>query len=443
MIAVTVKVGQVTTTPTPTPGSAAPGLSAGLSAAERLRPVPHAPGTSGYRKATIALFAAGMTTFMALYYVQGLLPHLSDHFGSSPTTSALAVSLTTGFLALAIIPASVASERYGRVRVMVISAVAASVIGIALPWSPTIEVLLAGRALQGVLCAGVPAVAMAYLAEEVEGRSLGTAMGRYVAGTTIGGLTGRLIPGFAVDVMSWQWALELASIVSLLFAVAFAATVPASQFFSPRPVSPRVTVANLITHLFDHRLLPLFVVGFVLMGGFVTVYNYLTYRLLGAPFRLSEAVVATVFFMYLAGTVSSAVAGKLADRVGRRTVLVTAIAVMACGLALTVPDRLSLILTGMLLFTSGFFGAHSVASGWVSARARVHRAEASSLYLFHYYLGSSVVGALGGLAFSAFGWSGVATLVGVLTLIGLALACYVGTGVQERIDGAKANAGRE
>ncbi|NED66486.1 MFS transporter, partial [Streptomyces sp. SID10244] len=57
-----------------------------------------------------------MTTFMALYYVQALLPQLSDHFGVSPATSALAVSLTTGFLAIAIIPASVLSERYGRVR---------------------------------------------------------------------------------------------------------------------------------------------------------------------------------------------------------------------------------------------------------------------------------------------------------------------------------------
>ncbi|GAC47647.1 putative major facilitator superfamily transporter [Gordonia aichiensis NBRC 108223] len=221
-------------------------------------PVKHVPGSPGYRRATLSLFAAGMTTFMALYYVQGLLPQLSSHFHVSPTTSALAVSLTTGLLAVAIIPASALSERYGRVRLMVGSAVAASVIGLLLPWAPSMEFLLAGRALQGLLCAGVPAVAMAYLAEEVDGGSLGGAMGKYVAGTTIGGLVGRLIPGFAVDVVSWQWALEVAAIVSLVFAIAFWRMVPRSQFFTPQPVSLRATGRNLVGHLRDPGLVSLF-----------------------------------------------------------------------------------------------------------------------------------------------------------------------------------------
>ncbi|MFW0783782.1 MFS transporter [Gordonia sp. CPCC 206044] len=394
------------------------------NAAPVLTPTRHALGSAGYRKATVALFAAGMTAFMSLYYIQALLPQLSDHFGVSPATSALTVSLTTGLLAAAIIPASVLSERLGRVRVMVISALSAAALGVVLPWVPSIELLLAGRALQGVLCAGVPAVAMAYLAEEVEGAALGTAMGRYVAGTTIGGLTGRLIPGFAVDAVSWQWAMEIACLVSLGFALLFWRTIPASKFFEPKRISPSITVRNLLAHLRDPGLRPLFVLAFVLMGGFVTVYNYLGYRLLRDPFDLDESVVATVFFMYLAGTFSSAIAGRLADRMGRRRVVVTSVITMLVGLAVTVPDHLSTVLLGTLLFTAGFFAAHSVASAWVSARATEHRAEASSLYLFHYYLGSSVVGALGGLAFAAFGWIGVAVYVGILVVAGLALVTF-------------------
>jgi MFS family permease len=369
-------------------------------------------GDRQYRQTSLALFTAGMATFMTLYYVQGLLPMFSDHYGVSPATSALAVSVTTGLLAFAIVPASVLSERFGRVRVMTASAVSAAALGVVLPWSPTFELLLAGRAVQGLLCAGVPAVAMAYLAEEIDGRSLGTAMGTYVSGTTIGGLTGRLIPTLAVDFTAWQWALEAATLVALLFAAAFARLVPASKNFRPVRVSPTQTARNLAIHLRDIPLLCLFGLAFVLMGGFVTVYNFLGYRLLADPFDLPAVLAGLVFLLYLAGTASSALAGKMSDSWGRQRVLVIAMVAMAGGLTLSVPDWLPTVLVGIFAFTAGFFAAHSVASAWVGARVTDHRAEASSLYLLCYYLGSSVVGAFGGVAFALAGWVG---LIGYVT----------------------------
>ena len=378
-------------------------------------------GEPGYRRASVALFSAGMATFMTLYYVQGLLPIFSEHYGVSPATSALAISVSTGLLAVAIIPASVLSERFGRVRVMSISAVSAALLGLVLPWSPTFEILLAGRALQGLLCAGVPAVAMAYLAEEIDGRALGTAMGTYVAGNTIGGLAGRMIPTLAIDVTAWQWALELASLVALGFAVAFIKLVPKSNNFVPQRISPRKTFRNLATHLRDTPLLCLFGLAFVLMGGFVTVYNFLGYRLIASPFNLPVTLAGLVFTLYLSGTISSAVAGRMADAWGRRRVLVIAIGVMVTGLALSLPDWLPTILIGISLFTAGFFAAHSVASAWVGARATQHRAEASSLYVLSYYIGASLVGALGGLAYTAGGWAGVAGYVAAFLVVGVIL----------------------
>ena len=395
----------------------------------RIAPAPaatgHIAGSRQFRNATVAMFAAGMAAFMAMYHVQAMLPVFSEHFGVSPTTSALTVSLTTGFLAFAIIPVSVLSERYGRIKVMVISAVAASLLGLALPWSPSIEVLLAGRAVVGILCAGVPAVAMAYLAEEIDGASLGKAMGYYVSGTTIGGLTGRLVPGLAADVVDWRWALEIACLVSLSFAFVFIKLVPASRNFAPQPIAVRSVLGNLAEHLRDVPMLCLFGLAFLLMGGFVTVYNFLSFRLLASPFSLPQSVVGIVFVMYLAGTFSSTWAGRMSDRVGRGRVLAVSIGVMAVGLVVTLPDWLPSTLLGVLLFTGGFFGAHSTASGWVGARAKDHRAEASSLYLFGYYLGSSVVGALGGIAFSGFGWAGIVVYTGVLMVVAVVLATTV------------------
>ncbi len=382
-------------------------------------------GDPGYRRITLALFAAGMTTFVAMYAVQAVLPSLSTAFGVSPAGSALSVSATTGMLAIAVIPASALSERFGRTRVMAVSALSSALIGLALPWAGSIGLLVVLRGIQGVALAGVPATAMAYLAEEVHAADLGAAMGRYVSGTTIGGLAGRVVTSLTLDVSTWRWALEVAAWVSLGFTVLFVRTAPPSAHFVPRPIGVRRTVSAVAGHLRNPLLLALYGTSFLLMGGFVSVYNLLGFRLLAAPFDLSSALVGLVFVLYLSGTVSSAVAGGCADRFGRGTVLLASELVAVVGLLLTWTAALAPVLVGVLLFTAGFFAAHAVASGWVGRIAHEHRGEASGLYLLAYYAGSSVLGAVAGLAYSAGGWTGVVGYVGSTLLLAGALAVWL------------------
>ncbi len=382
-------------------------------------------GDAAYRRITLALFAAGMTTFVAMYAVQAVLPELAAEFALTPAGATLAVSATTGMLALAVIPASVLSERFGRVRVMSASAVASVVIGLVVPLAPTMGLLVAGRALQGLVLAGVPATAMAYLAEEVAGEDLGAAMGRYIAGTTVGGLVGRVLAAVVLDVTTWRWALEAAALLSLAFTVVFIRTAPRSRRFRRQQLGMRETTQHLRGHLRDPVLVMLYATAFLLMGCFVGVYNILGFRLIADPFGLTASLVGLVFLLYLSGTFSSALAGRMADRFGRRRILLGCEAVCLAGLAVTVVDQLAVILTGMLACTAGFFGAHAVASGWVSAHATRHRAEASSLYVLAYYLGSSVLGGVAGVAYAAQSWTGVVGFAGGLVVVALAW-CLVG-----------------
>ena len=102
------------------------------------------------------------------------------------------------------------------------------------------------------------------------------------------------------------------------------------------------------------------------------------------------------------------------------------VAVMLAGALLSLAHDLAAMIAGSVLVTFGFFGAHSVASGWIGARARQARAQAAALYLFFYYLGSATIGSIGGLFWSHAGWPGVVGLIAGLLLaaltIGLALA---------------------
>src|SRR6185437_6494715 len=157
----------------------------------------------GMRRVRLGLFAAALATFALLYTPQPLLPLLSADFRTSPAASSLVMSAGTGALAVAIIGVSSLSEVFGRRRVMVVSALAAVLLGLAASPSPSLGLLVVIRVAQGFALAGVPAVAMAYLAEEVEAFSLGRAMGLYIAGNAIGGLSGRVIAGALAEDGGW------------------------------------------------------------------------------------------------------------------------------------------------------------------------------------------------------------------------------------------------
>lgn len=377
-------------------------------------------GDPGMRRVRLGLFAAGLATFALLYTPQPLLPLLSGAFHASPAGASLAMSAGTAALALAIIPVSSLSEVCGRRAVMTASVLAAAVLGLAAATSVNLTMLVAVRVLQGFALAGVPATAMAYLAEEVDRRHLGRAMGLYVAGNAIGGLSGRIIAGILAEHGGWRVADTGVSALALACAIAFAVVLPRSAFFTPSPPRLRALAGTLARNLADTGLLRLYLIGFALMGAFVTVYNYLTFRLSAAPWSLSSSVIGALFTVYLAGTYTSTMAGRLADRAGRRGVLTAGVVVAIAGVALTLPASIAFIVAGLVVLTAGFFAAHSVASGWVGARASVAPAQASALYLCLYYIGSSVAGSAGGVFWARGGWTAVALFAAVLLAVALA-----------------------
>lgn len=279
--------------------------------------------------------------------------------------------------------------------------------------------------LQGFVFAGVPAIAMAYLGEEVDPKSLGIAMGLYISGNSIGGLSGRVIMGIMNDLFNWRMGMIFTGLLSLLICLYFVWALPASKHFIPRKLESKALTKSLIHQLKDPGLLCLFGISFTLMGGFVTLYNYISYKLLEPPYNLSNTVVGWIFAVYLVGTFSSTWFGGLSDKYGRQKVLLTGIAIMFIGALLTLPINLLIKIMGIIVFTFGFFGSHSTASGWVSYRAKKDRAQASSLYLFAYYFGSSIGGTTGGLFWSTWGWNGVIAFISACLVTAFTLAVTI------------------
>jgi YNFM family putative membrane transporter len=371
------------------------------------------------------LFAAGIATFSSLYCTQPVLPLLGAAFRVSPAQAALSVSATTLALGVGMLLVSPLSDAYGRVRFMRLSLAATAVVGLACAVAPTWPVLLALRTVQGLALAGLPAVAMAYLREEVHRQAHARATGLYVAGTAAGGMLGRLVAGGLADLLGWRAAVGGVAVLALGCAVTVFALLPPSRGFVAEPARPAQLVRLTGRLLTDPVLLCLNGIAVTLMGAFVAVFNALGFRLAAAPYRLSAAVAGLVFLVYALGSLASALAGRAADRFGQRPVVPVAVVVMAVGILLTLAGPLPLIVAGLAVMTFGFFAAHGVASGWVAARAQVGgggTGQASALYLLAYYLGSSVFGALAGRAWTAGGWTEVTAMTVGLTAAGGLLA---------------------
>ena len=382
-------------------------------------------GSRQFMRVTLALFSAGLATFALLYCVQPILPVLSHQFGISPATSSLSLSISTGLMALGLLVTGPLSDAIGRKSVMVTALMLAAICTLISATMSSWHGILIMRALMGLSLSGVAAVGMTYLSEEMDARVVAFSMGLYISGNSIGGMSGRLLSGVLTDLFSWRIAVAVIGLFSLASALMFWKILPASRHFRPITLRPRNLLINFRLHWRDPGLPWLFAEGFLLMGAFVTLFNYIGYRLLDAPWHLSQAVVGLLSVVYLTGSWSSPKAGALTSRLGRGPVMLGATAIMLLGLLITAFSSLWLILPGMMLFTAGFFAAHAVASGWIGPRARRARGQASSLYLFSYYVGSSVAGTLGGLFWHNFGWHGITLFISTLLLLALLVAWHL------------------
>ena len=330
-------------------------------------------------------------------------------------------------LALALVPASGISDRIGRSTLMRVSLGAAAGFALLAAFAQSFGQLLLLRALLGLSLAGVPAAALAYLGEEIAPSAQGRAIGLYIAGNALGGMSGRYLSALVTDWADWRIGLATLGVLGAAAAAYFWRALPPSRQFVPRHV-PFSAVHRDIAGLFADPGLPrLFLVALLLMGAFVGVYNFLGFRLIVPPYDLSPTAIGAIFLLYAVGSWASAWAGRLADRFGRRNVLWVMVTIAGAGLLLTLAGGLWLIIAGVAVFTFGYFGAHTAASGWVGRRAGERRALASALYLGGYYLGGSVIGALTGFAWSSYGWPGVVALLALCVVGALLLALRLRT----------------
>ena len=360
------------------------------------------------------LGSAGM--FATMYSTQAILPELGREFDVSPAEAGLTVSAVVLALALAAFVWGPLSDRIGRKRSLVLASGLLVLPTIGAGLAPTFGTLLACRALQGACMPGLLTVGVPYVTEAFVPRIGSRAMGYYVSALVAGGLIGRIGVALVTSAVGWRWAVGGLAILPLAGAVVLQRTLPDL----PRP--SRGPGRSLQRQLTNPRVLRVAVVASTFFFTFVGTFSYVTYRLERPPFGYGTAVGSLVFVLWLLGGVTPFVGG-LVDRIGWRRVVAASFAVCACGLVLTFPSSIVVIVVGLAAFALANFSGVTAAQVGIAEATDIDRGAASAVYYSMYYASGALGAYLPGLAWQAWHWNGIALVglgvlsVGAITLV--------------------------
>ncbi len=370
---------------------------------------------------SLILSIGSFIIFSNLHMVQPLLPIFSVDFNVSPVLASLTVSLVTFTLSIFILIFGPISDSYGRKNIMTFALFFSSLISIAIYFVPNFTMLLVLRALQGMFLAGLPAVAYAYIAEELPLSLVGLAIGIYISGTSLGGMLGRIISGIIADYFGWRYAFLINGILGLIGFIIFYFLLPNSANF----LRKQFLLKNAIIKIFNSWRNPLLRIDYYIAGIiffiFIGTFNYLNYYLNQSPFYLSSTKISLLYLTYLAGTFSSTLSGKSTKNLSIPIRIIIGLIIMFIGNILLLLKSLVLIIVGLIIFVFGFFFTHAASSNWVSIYATEAKASASSLYLLSYYIGGSIGSTLLGYVWQPFGWQGIIFTTSVFILIAIIL----------------------
>ena len=366
----------------------------------------------------LPLYLTGFAAFVGLYLPQPILPLLADEFAVSPGDAGLIISLTVLGIGLAAPFIGVLSDRFGRRRILVGAASVLSLLMLGCAASGIFSGLLTLRFLQGVALPGLFVVGLAYTAERLDAAAMRRAAGIYVAWTVIGGLAGRLLAGALTDFASWRAGF----LISSLF---YATLVIVWWRQQDMPVAAgrdlRTTLNGTLSHLQNQALLGGLLIGFCLFLAFQSTFTYLPFKLTAAPYTLSATFTSLAYVSFVAGMVSSGLAGNIRARLGLRPSFVLGFALAGLGNLFTLSAPLTVIALGLLIVCFGNWLVQGLAVGFVATATENDRAGANALYQLFYYVGGSLGGYLPGLGYGQLGYGGAVGLS--LLFIALGFAC--------------------
>jgi YNFM family putative membrane transporter len=383
---------------------------------------PTSPRPKSFDLRSFAVATAGFASFVNLYSPQALLPELAGEFNVGAREISALMTAGTAAIALTAPLTGALADVVGRKRLITAAMFAIVVPTVIMTFVGTVPQFAFWRFIQGLLIPPIFTVTVAYIGDEWQPADVPRIAGLYMSGTSVGGFSGRFIPGVLTDAIGWRAAFDVVALITLVAAIIVALTMTREQHFV-RSGGLLASLRHMMRHLRDPRLIATYAIGFGVLFNFIATFTYVSFHLAAPPYLFSPTLLGALFFTYLVSSPLLPWVGRAIALVGRRRFVLGIIGVWIVGALLMLAPQVSLILAGLTLCAVCGMLCQTVSTGYVTLTAAEGRSSAVGLYASVYYIGGSAGAFLTGLAWTAAGWNGcVATIVAMQVIMAIIVA---------------------
>lgn len=367
----------------------------------------------------LLLLASAMIFFDVAFFaaIAPLLPEYVDDLGlSKAQAGVLSASYAAGTL-IASLPAGYVASRIGPRRAAILGLLTLGVSSVVFGFAEEIYLLDASRFVQGVAGALIWSGALTWLItaapEDRRGSVIGTALGTAVAGALLGPALGAVAGAVGTELVFGS-----VMVITALLALA-AARLPVIH--RPEVQSLREVAAVLLSRPVVEAAI--FVAVPSVMFGAIEVLVPLRIDDLGG----SHGVIAAGFIVGAAlEAVLAPMAGRISDRVGRRTPYVSGLTICALAMiAIAAVVTLGEVLAALVLTSLGaglcFAPALTLISD-VAEESNLHQGYAAGLSNMAWASGQVIGGIGGGVVASLTGYAAPSLAIAVLLAVTVAYA---------------------
>ena len=379
-------------------------------------------GLKSFDFRSFAVATAGFAAFVNLYSPQALLPELAKEFHVGPGEISALMTAGTAAIALSAPFTGALADVVGRKRLITAAMFAVVIPTVIMTFAANVPDMTFWRFVQGLLLPPIFTVAVAYIGDEWPPADVPRVAGLYMSGASVGGFSGRFIPGVLADAIGWREAIQVVAVLTLAAAIIVALMLPRERMFV-RSGGLLMSLVQMVRHLRNRRLLATYAIGFGVLFNFIATFTYVSFHLAAPPYLFSSTLLGALFLTYLVSSVAVPWVGRGIALFGRRPFVLGIIAWWVVGALLMLAPPVAVILAGLTLCAVCGMLCQTVSTGYVTMTAAAGRSSAVGLYASIYYIGGSAGAFLTGLAWTTAGWAGcVALIVAVQAIMAVIVA---------------------